>query len=448
MDDGKIRSDQVANEESELTRRQFMKTVGIAAGIAVTEGALVTSTSKTAAPAILKGTKLHLLQSSNFVPPADDEVRRQAAEWGKQMGVQVTVEAINANDLQARVAAAVETGAGPDITQMLHNWPHLYEKGCADVDDVTEKVEKDYGGLYPQIQDVCRVQDHYKAVPYNIAGNAMVYREDWFKEAGIEKFPETWDDYRKVGKILKDRGQPFGQTLGHTFGDAPTFVYPYVWSFGGKTVEEDGKTVALDSPETLQAVEFMVALWKEVFDETGLAWDDTNNNRAFLAEQISCTLNSSSIYFVAKKQHPEIAQHINHATMPAGPVGRFHYNLTVELAILKYSKNVEAAKEFLLFLMDKPNFYQWFEIAEGIGFAPGPDHETHPLWQKDPRKQAFTEVGKLGHAIGYPGPPTRTAAEALSKYILVDIFARAIRGEAPKKAIEWGASEFRHVYGS
>jgi multiple sugar transport system substrate-binding protein len=98
--------------------------------------------------------------------------------------------------------------------------------------------------------------------------------------------------------------------------------------------------------------------------------------------------------------------------------------------------------------MDKSNFYKWFEVTEGFSVAPGPDHETHPLWQKDPRMLAYKQVGGLGRAIGYPGPPGRSASEALSKYIIVDVFARAIQGESPKKAIEWGVSELRNIYKS
>jgi multiple sugar transport system substrate-binding protein len=433
-------------DKKAMTRREFIKNTGLITGVALTGSALIASAPEIAAPAILKGTKLHLLQWSNFVPPLDVEIKRQAEEWGKQVGVQVTIETINGNDLQARIASAIESGIGPDIIQMLHNWPHLYANGCVDVDDVVEKVEKTYGGFYKQLHDCCLVQDHYKAVPYSMGGAALAYREDWFKEVGVEKFPENWDEYRKVGKILKEKGYPFGQTLGHTFGDAPGFVYPYLWSFGGKEVEEDGKTVALDSKETLEAVEFMLALWKEVFDESGLSWDDTSNNRAFLAEQISCTLNGASIYFVAKKQHPELVQKINHGLMPAGPAGRFHYSGCFEHTIMRYSKNVDAAKEFILFLMDKSNFYKWFEIGEGYQVAPGPDHEGHPMWQKDPRMLAYKGVGKLSRAIGHPALPTRNASEVLSKYVIVDVFAKAVQGESPKKAIEWGTNELRNIY--
>ena len=37
-------------------------------------------------------------------------------------------------------------------------------------------------------------------------------------------------------------------------------------------------------------------------DEGGLAWDDTNNNRAFLSGTISATNNGASIYIEAKKK--------------------------------------------------------------------------------------------------------------------------------------------------
>ena len=101
---------------------------------------------------------------------------------------------------------------------------------------------------------------------------------------------------------MKAAGHPIGQTLGHTFGDAPTFTYPYLWSCGGKEVESDGKTVVLNSKDTVDSVKFMVDFWKEAFDEGGLAWDDTSNNRAFLSGTICATLNGASIYLLAKSK--------------------------------------------------------------------------------------------------------------------------------------------------
>ena len=115
-------------------------------------------------------------------------------------------------------------------------------------------------------------------------------------------FPTTWEEYRAVGKKLKAKSRPLGQTLAHAFGDGPAFWYPYLWSWGGKEVEADGKTVVLNSKETIELVKFAVGFWKDAFDEGGMSWDDAGNNRAFLANTISSTSNGASIYLLARSK--------------------------------------------------------------------------------------------------------------------------------------------------
>src|SRR4029077_12430985 len=100
-------------------RRQFLKTglaAGALAGAAGVEGILAARR----APALAQTTKLHLLHWVDFIPEGDVEVRRQVAEYTKQTKVEVTFETINANDLQARIPAAIQSGAGPDLILMLH----------------------------------------------------------------------------------------------------------------------------------------------------------------------------------------------------------------------------------------------------------------------------------------------------------------------------------------
>jgi multiple sugar transport system substrate-binding protein len=126
---------------------------------------------------------------------------------------------------------------------------------------------------------------------------------------------------------------------------------------GGKEIEVDGKTVVLNSNATVDAVKFMVGFWKEAYDEGGLAWDDTNNNRAFLSGTISATLNGASIYLLAKsKPNTHLTENgtpmkddILHAPLPSGPGGggQFGFHLTMSNMLMGYSKNQKAAKEFL-----------------------------------------------------------------------------------------------------
>jgi multiple sugar transport system substrate-binding protein len=81
-------------------------------------------------------------------PGRDTLFEQQAAEFGKQAGVQVQVERINQNDIQARVTAAVQAQTGPDIIIIANNHPLLYETALADVSDVAEEIGRRQGGWY------------------------------------------------------------------------------------------------------------------------------------------------------------------------------------------------------------------------------------------------------------------------------------------------------------
>jgi len=443
----------MARRSNGFGRRHFLKAVG-AASLAA-GGRPLTAWAATkkgepaakAAPAIQRGTKLHHLQWSSFVKPADDTMRELAAEWGKQHGVEVTIETINANDLQARVTAAVESKTGPDVIQMLHFWPHLYANACVDVSDIAEPIGQRDGGYYEQIRDACRVGGAWRAVPLGFVALNNAWRVDWFRQNGILKFPDTWDEYLAAGRKLKAFGKPIGQAFGHSFGDPNAFCYPLLWSFGAKEVERDGRTLALDSKATRESIKFCVAFFKETCDPGGLAWDDTSNNRAYLAGTISSTLNGASIYFSAKKQFPKIAEVTDHDPLPKGPAGRFSWHVVQHHSVMAYSKNQAAAREWIRWLMERPQYDRWFKIQEGYTTGATRFWEDHKMWESDRKIVTYRDLNKYGKNPGWPGPPGRPAGEALAKYIVVDMYARAIQGASPDEAVKWAMGELRQIYG-
>src|SRR2546427_9455564 len=215
-------------------------------------------------------------------------------EASKALGAEVTLERINANDLQARITAAISSGSGPDIIHVLKNWPHLYEKSLVDVSDVAEATGKAQGGFYPAMTELCKVGSTWRAVPHAIVGGQIAYRKSLFEEVGAKEFPKTWQQYREVGTKLKAKGYPIGQTAGHTFGDAPVFWYSFMWAWGGKEGEKDGRTVAINSEETVEAVKVAVGFWKDALDERGPAVDESHNNRAVLSGTVAAIIHGAA----------------------------------------------------------------------------------------------------------------------------------------------------------
>jgi multiple sugar transport system substrate-binding protein len=437
---------------AEMHRRSFLKTVGVVGATAGLEGILAARR----APAFGQTTKIHLLQWVDFIPEGDVEVKRQVAEYGKQMKVEVAFETINANDLQARITAAIQSRSGPDIIMMLHNWPHLYAGGLADVSDLCDWKASDQGGYYPHSAAAARVGTRWLGLPYFTGAPLIAYRKSWFAEVGATQPPKTLEEYKKIGAALKKKGKPFGQTLGHTFGDAPAWTYPFTWTFGGAETDPSGKKVVLNSKGTVEAVTWMTDLWKQACDESALAWDDTNNNRAFHAGEISATLNGASIYIFAKRNPDKIKDEkgepmwtdIGHLAIPDGPGGRTPpYAVAFSHAVMKYSKNQKAVKEFLKWFHGKEPFGKWFEIENGYALGAATSWENHPMWERlDDALKPFRTSPRGTRLLGHAGPPTAKATEAYSKYVITDMYAKAAQGVPPAEAVKWAEGELKKIY--
>ena len=437
-----------------IHRRKLLQLSG-AGAVAARTGGLASILAMARAPAYAQGATVHWLRWNDFVPASDELLRKEIApEAEKALGLKLNIETINGNDLQARTTAGIQSGTGPDIILGLNNWPQLYAESLAPVDDVVEEIGKAQGGFYDESKAVANDGKRWLAVPWCVLGAMIVYRKSWLAAQGANAFPATWEEYRALGKKLKAAGQPIGQTLGHTFGDAPTFTYPYLWSWGGKEVEADGKTVMLNSKETVDSVKFMTAFWKEAHDEGGLAWDDTNNNRAFLSGTISATLNGASIYLEAKRKPDTyldekgkpMFQDMAHSPLPKGPAGQYGYHLPMSNMLMGYSKNQKAAKDFLRWMTSKEIYQKWFNSQQGYSVGATTIWEQDPLWNKDPVMLPFRAAAGAGRFPGYAGPAGRKAAEGLSKYLITDMYAKAVQGMPAEDAVKWADGEFRTIY--
>ncbi|HSB80771.1 MAG TPA: extracellular solute-binding protein, partial [Candidatus Methylomirabilis sp.] len=426
-----------------FSRRAFLK--GAAAAGAATLAGIPGILQAGQAPAYPKGTKLHLLTRLNFFPTADKIFLAQAEEFGKQMGVEVQVERIGQNDIVTRTTAAIVAGSGADIIILHNNFPHLVSDGLADVSDVAEEIGKQQGGYYDLFQADAFVGNRWLGVPHVALSTAMNYREDWLKEAGYTKFPDTWEELRVVGKKLKSMGHPVGQAFGHSENDPNTYSYSLLWSYGGMEVEKDGKTVVLDKKGTLEAIKLNTALWKDAMDEGGLSWDDSSNNRAFLAGSISITTNGASIYFQAREKFPDLYKVMNHAPHPRGPAGRFYHLPVHSSTVMKYSKNQNLAKDFIRYYMAKEQYEKWFDVMGGYGLMPTKMWYDSPVWTRDPKLTPLRDPIKEARAPGYAGPPSRKASEALTKYIILDMFVKAIQGAPPEDALKWATDELKKI---
>ena len=72
--------------------------------------------------------------------------------------------------------------------------------------------------------------------------------------------------------------------------------------------------------------------------------------------------------------------------------------------------------------------------------------EKHKMWDEDPVMAPFKIAAKLGLSPGYAGPPNHKSAEVLTKYIITDMYAKAVQGMSAEEAVKWAAEEVSKVY--
>lgn len=406
-------------------------------------------------PALAQQRTVHWLKWVDFVPASDALLRGEMLpEAERALGIRIALETINGNDLHPRVTGAIGAASGPDLVMAFNEQTYLYANSAVDLTDIANAIAQAQGGLYPYARTMCSQGGRFMAMPWAVIGTMIAYRRSWFEEAGVTSFPGTWADYRDVAQKLKARGRPIGQTLAHTLGDSPSFTYPYLWSWGGMEIDPAGKVI-LESPATLESVKFMQAFWKEACEERGLTWDDAGNNRAFLSQAISATLNGASIY-IETLRRPEryrtaqgtpMNRDIMHAPLPAGPGGQFGLHLLQSNMLMKYSKNQEPAKEFLTWIHAEWNFEKWFVSQRGFSTPCTEAWEAHAAWTDDPVMAPFRVAAKLGQAPGRAGPPDARAAQVLSQYVIADMYAKAVRGMPAEEAVKWADGRLRNIYG-
>src|SRR6266850_385675 len=125
-----------------LDRRRLLKLSG-AGAIAASGGGIAAILAAGRAPAYGQTTALHWLRWSDFVPASDQLLRSQIVpECDKALGIKLTLETINANDIQARITSAIQSGSGADIILVVNNWPQLYAGSVVDVSDVADEIGK------------------------------------------------------------------------------------------------------------------------------------------------------------------------------------------------------------------------------------------------------------------------------------------------------------------
>jgi ABC-type glycerol-3-phosphate transport system substrate-binding protein len=253
---------------------------------------------------------------------------------------------------------------------MRMHFPWLYEPQLVDVSDVVAGLEKQYGKAITSAYEGAHVHGVWRAVPQYHGMFVCAYREDLFKKASL-KVPDTWEELYTVGKELKKMGNPVGIPISQNY-DSISTASPILWTFGGMEVDKDGKTVKINSPATVQTIEWYKKMFKDCMEPEVLSWSDASNNESLQQGKAGWIHNPVSAYIVARNRKLVTVDGINHHRSLAGPAGRHETDVPRSIGIWKFSKNIEASKEWIRYLVGR-RCVQPPRLREAAGSPRPPD---------------------------------------------------------------------------
>src|SRR5438094_6160796 len=311
---------------NEFTRRSLLQSgTALAAAGALTGPALLDFAKAWAADAPWKpeaGAKLTLMRWKRFVPSEDEAFNAIVAAFQKTTGVEMNVFSEAFEDLQPKASVAANVGSGLDVVWGLHTLPQLFPTKVIKMNDVADHLGKKYGGWSDAAAKTCMQGNDWLGIRVSTVGANMTYRKSATDKAGFKEFPKDFPSFLEMCKALKANNTPAGFALGHASGDANGWLHWILWGHGAYVVDANDKII-INSPETAKALEYCKAL-SDTFIPGVASWNDSSNNKAFLAGELYMTANGISIY-VAAKDDPttkDLAEDTDHALWPTGPVGK------------------------------------------------------------------------------------------------------------------------------
>jgi multiple sugar transport system substrate-binding protein len=207
-------------------------------------------------------------------------------------GAQVNWVGFQWGDVQRNLLLRIRGNQVPDVVQIQDRWlPSLARlPQMADLNDVFGKAEIEKL-VDPGLLAMGRIRGKQMGMPWCTGTVGMVANKKVLDEAGVAEIPATVDAFLAALRKVKQKNAnavPYPMSTKNN-GAILLDVQIWMWTFGAQFFDDAG-AVKVNTPQAVQALEFMVALVKEGLAAVDI--DRPDSRRLFAQEQ-------SAMYFDA-----------------------------------------------------------------------------------------------------------------------------------------------------
>lgn len=343
-----------------------------------------------------------------------------------------------------RVMADLAAGTAPNLAMVsLANIPQFTQREglIVDLRDYTSDPEFDAPDMVSALVEAGTFDGRVYAMPFNVSTQLFFWNKDLFRAAGLdpERPPENWDELREFARAI-DEIDPnawgfaaFGAPFEHWL------LEYFFWANDASILDESATGPAFDSPEAIEALEFIDTLVNQDTSTIFLPYGETvelfTSGRAGMAIASTGALGGirANAGFEFGGGH-----------LPEGPARKVTSLGGGFLMMLASDDEVEAATwDFVRFLVNTENTVR---MNTRTGYMPvrisaRESAELQAFWEEVPQAQAA--VTQLPYARA------RLTHARLKEVhdILARVMSNAITEnvQSPADALRQGAAEARRA---
>ena len=285
--------------------------------------------------------------------PQEGEVWQQIADAfeAEHPDITVNIEVADWDGYWEKLRVQVAGGTPPDVFAMdAPLYPDWQSRGV--LLNLQSYIDADPGvldGIYPITLEAYRTPEGLYGLPRDFQTIVLFYNKDMFDAGGVDYPTEdwTWDDFREAAAALTidedGNGTPDQWGAWAEVYDMEPFWGPVVWSHGGEIVDPEAGETLIDSPQAMDAFEFIRSVWlddgsmptEEQLSQYG--WDGLLSGIAAMG-------------FSGHWSVPEYSQaglNLGVAPVPSGPAGRTTMVNSAGFVISADTPNPDAAWAFV-----------------------------------------------------------------------------------------------------
>ncbi len=244
--------------------------------------------------------------------------------------------------------------------------------------------------LFPEtFKDMIKYKGDYIGIPMNFFNHCLYYNKDMAQAAGLDisSPPKTWDELATWARAMTNEAN--GE-YGFFIPTGWVSLVQHLWANGGDIMDYSTKTATINSPKSVEAVQFFADLYKEGVSPA----TNSNGGQMFTAGKLGMMIDGPW-------QTPQVKEAgINYglSLVPAGPVKQVTFGAGLSFHITAKGVKNEATKAGVY------DFAQWWfgkdvqkEWSTGVAFPPIRTDlaEDKELIAENPDLAVFLESGKI-----------------------------------------------------